>query len=101
MVMFGGTSLSKDVDVDGLEDSEVTGPGGEISTPSEHEDDPQPRRSFCPGNEALSRFLASTPRAPADVDNFPSRRNRCMLRDLFVDSTMSARYVPMLKMYGS
>jgi hypothetical protein len=87
--------------VDVLEHSGMTGPGDEVSTPSELADDVRPRRSFFPGDEALSRFPASTPRAPADDDDFPSRKKRCMLRDLFVDSTMSARYVSMLEEYGS
>jgi hypothetical protein len=99
--MFESDSRSRDVKVDGLERSGMTGPGDEVSTPSELADDVRPWRLFFPGDEALSRFSASTPRAPADDDDFPSRKNRCMLRDLFVDSTMSARYVSMLEEYGS
>jgi hypothetical protein len=97
-VMLEGRSRSKDVEVDGLEGSEMTGPGGEISTASELGDDAWPRRDCFPGDEASSGFSVSTPRVPGDDDNFPSRRKRCMRREI---SMMSTRYDLMLEEYGS
>ena len=96
--MLEGRSRSKDVEVDGLEGSEMTGLRGEVSTPLELGDDARPRRKSSPGDEASSEFLVSAPGVPADDDSFPSRRKPCMRREI---SMMATRDDLMLEDHGS